>query len=1075
MTYTITFSEFSNGTVNPTFTVEDNVVRTVGQIVRDGAQPASPVIAANSYYTGPVFIYFEKPVASVSLMAGYFNNLSSTRIEFRDAAGRLIRSFYNDGLGVLPFSLQHEQGIASIAVIDEAFDDAGFSVDTVVFSSALGELVAPSVSLVAAAGEVDRAFGAVEGGQVLSYTEAVGDLDAQDFITLSVSADTTAQVRVFLNADPSKSRELTVDLKAGINKLQIAAQEAYGDLENYTIVVQVRDFVDANDEFVHDMLGNILGSVLNFKEVQSKIFQHLLTNADKVDDAAVLMGKMAKAFSVLGLTIDVANRLDNIHAANDWKRQLAIEATDMVLSISVTGGVGLGVSFIGTPIAGAVGGFAANLVYTYGLSDYVKNKVGAAYDDFVAAPAPAPAPMRMALAIEQEPDFSNLIFDEAFYLASHTDAAEAVASGAAVSGFAFYMTTGMARGDAINPAGNVVSISDLADGVRIVQPALLVDSQLGTRALGSRAGDLLSQAEVNLVNFINQDIRTADTELSLNAALSSLANRVAQDWVLNFQGSIDWEQSGPDAAHWAETLSNGESYQTFLQTLAAQAGIDLNSTKLLASWNAGATPAQVYESLAASIDNAQLLVGLESKSIGIAQVGGLWILMVSTDYLANDGSATDASVGRLMGKEPSNQIYGANSDEIIWGNVGSDLLAGRGGNDTIEGMDGDDILEGGAGDDSLDGGSGVDTARFSGMRTDYQVTYDAAAQRFVIADRQFDRDGVDTVVNVERFTFADGTFSALELQNAEQRGVKDEVLLLQAGSGRAAGSGIGNDTYVISTEFLQPDQVVTISDTQGTNEIHLVGGLRVAASAVTSTALQLTLGNGAKVTVLGANDGFRYVSGGDVFDPSVPSQTQSFADFVMTGLGIAAGVPTTGMVQGKANQVVQADGSMSDVYTPPALVAPRTASDNVLAVQAASNPSVGSGVGNDTYVINAALMQTGQQVTISDTQGNNEIYLLAGLRIASSAVTANALKLTLDNGAQVTVLGANQGFTYVLGGDLFDSTAPRALQDYTSFVTDSLGVAGGVPASGIAYGVENLVVAANGQMAPEVGLVGVLA
>ena len=61
-----------------------------------------------------------------------------------------------------------------------------------------------------------------------------------------------------------------------------------------------------------------------------------------------------------------------------------------------------------------------------------------------------------------------------------------------------------------------------------------------------------------------------------------------------------------------------------------------------------------------------------------------------------------------------------------------------------------------------------------------------------------------------------------------------------------------------------------------------------------------------------------------------------------------------------------------------------------------------------------------------------------------------------------------------VGGDLFDSTAPRALQDYTSFVTDSLGVAGGVPANGIAYGVENLVVAANGQMAPEVGLVGVL-
>ena len=63
---TITFSEQPRGTTNPTFTFDDNTITTVGEIVNDGAQPDSPVIAANSSYRGPVFLYFENPVNYVS-------------------------------------------------------------------------------------------------------------------------------------------------------------------------------------------------------------------------------------------------------------------------------------------------------------------------------------------------------------------------------------------------------------------------------------------------------------------------------------------------------------------------------------------------------------------------------------------------------------------------------------------------------------------------------------------------------------------------------------------------------------------------------------------------------------------------------------------------------------------------------------------------------------------------------------------------------------------------------------------------------------------------------------------------
>jgi len=726
MPNTITFSEFSLGTVDPTFTFTDNTVYTTGVIVNDGAQPASPVIAANSSYTGPVFIYFDHPVTSVTLDVGYFDNEGSTRIEFRDQLGNVIQSYHNTDLGVLTFGCESVAGIASIAVIDEAFDVAGFSVDTVIFGGVAEELPAPTVARVAAAASVDRAFGTVQGGATLTFSDAVGDTDTQDFITLSVSAATTARVRVFLDNDPENARDVTINLQAGANVLRILADPSYGDLEDYTVVVHVTDFVDADQEFLNDMLSDILGKVMDYKSAQSQIFQHILSNADNVDEAAALMGKMAKAFSILGYTIDVANRIDNIRAASDWQRQLAIEMGDFVLGFALTGGVGAGVSFVGTPIAGAVAGFVTGMVYTFGLQSYVRSELGDAYDTYIsthnedgtllAGLDGTDALLGGAAADLGDPDFSNLIFDETWYLANHADAAAAVAAGSAVSGYAYYLTTGIYQGHAINSGGTVVAAADLVGGITIVDPGHLMDQQLDTLALGARAGDLLTTGEVALASYINDDVRTSGTELALNSALSALANRIAQDWMLNHQGTIE-EAILDGGAHWAETLSDGQSYQDFLATLATAAGVDLTQTSLLVSWNGGDTPAEVYSSLVTSILNSQLLVGLGSEAIGLAQVGGLWVLLVTSQSLSADGVATDASVLHLAGDDYGNDLWGAEGSDYINGHGGYDHIEGRGGNDTLIGENGNDTLNGGAGDDLLQGGTGDDTLIGDGFAT----------------------------------------------------------------------------------------------------------------------------------------------------------------------------------------------------------------------------------------------------------------------------------------------------------------------------------------------------------------------
>ncbi len=78
------------------------------------------------------------------------------------------------------------------------------------------------------------------------------------------------------------------------------------------------------------------------------------------------------------------------------------------------------------------------------------------------------------------------------------------------------------------------------------------------------------------------------------------------------------------------------------------------------------------------------------------------------------------------------------------------------GNDIIFGTDGANILSGLSGDDVLDGRSGEDTAVYRGVHTDYQVKANTDGS-FTVKDLVSNRDGTDTLNNIELLQFADGT------------------------------------------------------------------------------------------------------------------------------------------------------------------------------------------------------------------------------------------------------------------------------------------------------------------------------
>lgn len=148
-----------------------------------------------------------------------------------------------------------------------------------------------------------------------------------------------------------------------------------------------------------------------------------------------------------------------------------------------------------------------------------------------------------------------------------------------------------------------------------------------------------------------------------------------------------------------------------------------------------------------------------------------------------------------------------------------------------------------------------------------------------------------------------------------------------------------------------------------------------------------------------------------------------------------------------------------------------TSGNDINFLQGTDTAVVSAGAGNDTYVLDSALLNAGQVISISDTQGTNKIQLVGGLTITSSKVAADTLQLTLSNGATVNVLGAST-FTYVTGGAIPSGTGGVS-QTYAELAA-SLGVTTLPTGNDVADGTPDLTVSDSGTVtapdttAPEV-------
>ncbi|MCL3883932.1 leishmanolysin [Marivita sp. GX14005] len=106
-----------------------------------------------------------------------------------------------------------------------------------------------------------------------------------------------------------------------------------------------------------------------------------------------------------------------------------------------------------------------------------------------------------------------------------------------------------------------------------------------------------------------------------------------------------------------------------------------------------------------------------------------------------------------------------------------------------------------------------------------------------------------------------------------------------------------------------------------------------------------------------------------------------------------------------------------------------------------------NGDGSDqTYSINPFIIEPGETITIIDQGGSNTIELPAGLTIASSLVIADQTILTLSNGAEIDIRGADT-FTYQVGQNAAAGDGTGAELGYADFTQDILGVS--IPSGGL--------------------------
>lgn len=122
------------------------------------------------------------------------------------------------------------------------------------------------------------------------------------------------------------------------------------------------------------------------------------------------------------------------------------------------------------------------------------------------------------------------------------------------------------------------------------------------------------------------------------------------------------------------------------------------------------------------------------------------------------------------------------------------ILNGGSKNDTITGGDGKDTIFARGGNDTIDGGLGVNTAVYSGKFADYVVKA-ASGNTYTISDSVSDRDGTDTLTNIQYLQFSDVTKAVSEVVTSGGTPLTTPTLTVPAAINLTASQSVNVSAY----------------------------------------------------------------------------------------------------------------------------------------------------------------------------------------------------------------------------------------------------------------------------------------
>ena len=650
-------------------------------------------------------VSFAVPVTSVSLDAGYFDNVGSTRVLFLNSQGGVIAQQFNRGFGIESFFAASQEGIAEISVVAVSTEESGFAIDNLSFEGGT-TLVAPVSSTPNPSDTIDLNLGNIENRTGILLLDSLGPGDRADQFSFTTENSVVITYRLSLADGVGGANTYTLEVGPGSHLLRVADPMGYASTENYNLLIQSVVSTDMNEREIDLTAANLAQDITKFvaidlPELAVKLAQVIRT----ADDARLFYKKLDDYLGPAGYILDVFFRIDDVVVSSNPARETFAQTVDFAAGVAATTGGAAGGAYVGGLFAGVgagigapVGGFASGLVYTLAVSDSVLEGARATYDAVIPAP---PSPLSAVLEFDRhdgdqppQPAPGDVVatpFDVDWYLSTYSDARDAVANGDVPSAYIHYLLVGVQRGYAPNGVDGPLSAADVIGAGQSDLAEYDLRPDLFETDFGQARGDGINPEEAAFLQALAQ-VRTTGLALGFDAELMAIANRKALDLSHNM-GAAPLVLQAQDPEDWAALWSTGETFAALLGPSAAG----------LSFWALAAGPISGEEALEqffSDIDIRAELLAAENRSLGLAEYGGVWVLILDDRPPVSAPEAESVTTGL--------QRFGSERDDILsLGNWGGTLLGGEG-FDWLFGGSRADLLDGGVGADRMEGGLGND-------------------------------------------------------------------------------------------------------------------------------------------------------------------------------------------------------------------------------------------------------------------------------------------------------------------------------------------------------------------------------